>query len=227
MTKRSLISLVFIPFLALYTAFGALAADDEVKVYRYRKNDKMQIALTFDDGPHPIYTVKILDILQKYNIKATFFMVGENIKSYPDVAMQVKAAGHEIGNHTETHKSNLCEKDLLREIENCSEIIFNTLDRETNLLRPPEGLILDSTRRCCSKLEYSIILWNIDTRDWAHTSPEKIYENVVKNIDSGDIILMHDYIAKDSPTPKALEMILPKLIEMGYTFVTVSELINE
>lgn len=227
MSKRTLISLVFIPFLMLYTAVGVFAKSDEVKVYRYKKNDKMQIALTFDDGPHPVYTQKILDILEKYNVKATFFMVGENIKNYPDTAKEVRSAGHEIGNHTETHKSNLCEKDLFREIENCSKIIFNTLDYETNLLRPPEGLILESTRSCCSKLEYSIILWNIDTRDWAHTSPEKIYQNVMKNIDSGDIILMHDYIAKNSPTPAALEMIIPKLLEMGYTFVTVSELIGE
>jgi len=209
------------------STFGVLSEEnsDSVKVYRYKRNAKMQIALTFDDGPHPIYTEKILEILKKYNVRATFFMVGENIINYTDVALKVKEAGHEIGNHTQTHKSDLNEKMLMREITDCSETIFNKLDYETSIIRPPEGLITNSTLKCCGKLEYSIILWNVDTKDWAHTPADIIYRNVISNTDAGDIILMHDYISRKSPTPEALEMILPKLIAEGYEFVTVSELI--
>ncbi len=227
--KRSLTALILLSFLIVYTALGVRAdkSNNTVKVYRYKRNEKMQIALTFDDGPHPIYTEKILEILDKYNVKATFFMVGENILNYTDIAIKVKERGHEIGNHTQTHQSNLGEKRLMREIINCTEIIFNTLDYETSIIRPPEGLILDSTLECCSLLEYSIILWNIDTRDWAQTPAREIYKNVTENIDPGDIILMHDYISRRSPTPEALELIIPKLLSDGYNFVTVSELIGD
>lgn len=221
---------MIIPLIAFYmscTAFAAISDANTVKVYRYKKNSNNKIALTFDDGPHPVYTKRILDILEKYNIKATFFMVGENVLNYTDAAIAVKSAGHEIGNHTQSHKSKLGEKELMREIVNCDEILFNTLGCQTNLLRPPEGVVLDSTLRCCASLEYSIILWNIDTRDWAHTKPTAIYDNVMQNIDSGDIILMHDYIGKGSPTPEALELILPRLLKEGYKFVTVSELISD
>ena len=187
----------------------------------------MQIALTFDDGPHPIYTEKILNILKKYNIKATFFMIGENIIQYTDVAVRVKNEGHEIGNHTETHRNDLNEKGIMREILECSDVLLNVLDYETSIIRPPEGLLCSPMLECCSLLEYSILLWNVDTRDWALTPPYEIYQNVIENIDSGDIILMHDYISRRSPTREALELILPKLIEKGYSFVTISELIGD
>lgn len=204
------------------------AEDGYARVYRNKKNDNMEIALTFDDGPHPIYTDRILDILDKYDVKATFFMIGVNVCNYTDAAMRVKNSGHEIGNHTNTHKraGKLCKRELMREITDCSDILFNKLGYETKIIRPPEGSVIDPLLRCCGDLEYSVILWNIDTMDWAHHSAQNIYRDVMKNIDSGDIILMHDYIGKKSPTPEALELIIPALLEMGYKFVTVSELIG-
>lgn len=226
--KKCILTLFFVLLIFFRSNISALAESQSiVKVYRYKRNENMQIALTFDDGPHPIYTEKILDILEKYKIKATFFMVGENILYYTAAAIAVKEHGHEIGNHTKTHKSDLSETELMREIISCSEIIFNTLDCETTIIRPPKGLILKSTLKCCSMLEYSIILWNIDTRDWAQTPANEIYKNVTENIDPGDIILMHDYISRRSPTPEALELIIPELLSRGYKFVTVSELIGE
>ncbi len=204
------------------------SADTSAKVYRSKENSKMQIALTFDDGPHPIYTERILKILKKYGVKATFFMIGENITNYTETALKVKNEGHEIGNHTTSHPScsRICKHTLMKEIIDCSEIILNFLDYETSIFRPPEGILPNTLLECCSTLEYSIILWNIDTRDWAHTPAKMIAENVISNASAGDIILMHDYIGKGSPTPDALEIILPKLIEKGYEFVTVSELIS-
>lgn len=197
-------------------------------VYRYKQNQNKEIALTFDDGPHPIYTEIILDILKEYNIKATFFMIGENVLNYTDVALRVKSEGHEIGNHTVQHLTARCctEAELVSDMVNCAEIIYQKLGVKPCIVRPPEGAIVTSVLRICSKINCSVILWNVDTRDWAHTSPQNIYKNVIENTDSGDIILMHDYIGKNSPTPEALRMIIPRLIDDGYSFVTVSELIK-
>ena len=190
-------------------------------VYHQHENHEMKIALTFDDGPHPILTPKILDILAKYHVKATFFMVGENVKNYPDVVEQILIRGHEIGNHTYTH-DHINQK----EIEACEKIIYELTDYRTKLFRPPEGAINQTIKYISAGLGYDIILWNIDTRDWDHTSPSDISQNVIKKIDAGSIILMHDYISFNSPTPDALELMIPRLLEMGYQFVVVSELIG-
>ena len=197
--------------------------------FYYKRNSDKKIALTFDDGPHPRYTQKIIDILDKYNAKATFFIIGENIEYYGDVLLKIIENGHEIGNHTFSHENikNKTEDEIIAEIEACNSAIYDKCGLKTKLFRPPGGIMADI---CISKTDilsdYDIIYWSIDTLDWAHESPQKISENVIKNIKSGDIILMHDYIGQNSPTPEALEIMLPKLIAEGYEFITVSELIG-
>lgn len=188
----------------------------------------MEIALTFDDGPHPYYTEQILEILEKYNIKATFFFVGQNIENYPEAAGKVYAAGHEIGNHTYTHHrvKSMGRGELLRELNRCDDAIYQIEEYRTRLFRPPEGAYDDYVEEAAKAMDYSIILWSIDTRDWEHMPPEKILTNVTKNIKSGDIILMHDYIGKRSPTPEALNLLIPALLDKGYKFVTVSALVG-
>lgn len=196
--------------------------------YRRVDNMEMKIALTFDDGPHPYYTRQILEILKKYNIKATFFFVGQNIKNYPDAAEMVYESGHEIGNHTYTHHRvrSMENGELLTEMNRCDDAIFEINEYRTRLFRPPEGLFDDVVESAAENMDYSIILWSIDTRDWELHTPQRISEDVVNNIKSGDIILMHDYIGRKSPTPEALELFIPVLIQRGYKFVTVSELMN-
>ena len=198
------------------------------EVYYNNKNDQMKIALTFDDGPHPRYTPKILDILDKYGIKATFFVIGENAMYYSDALMQISERGHEIANHTYSHitfsKSNLGK--LKGEIERCETEIFKRTQCKTKLFRPPEGMMSQELRSIVGEMEYTVILWDLDTRDWAHTPPGEIAENITKNIRSGDVIQMNDFIGYNSPTPEALELFIPVLLERGYKFVTVSELIE-
>jgi peptidoglycan/xylan/chitin deacetylase (PgdA/CDA1 family) len=210
-----------------FTAVGALSDEDE-DIYRNNENDYMKIALTFDDGPHPRYTPRILDVLDEYNIKATFFVVGINAENYPDTIENVIKKGHEIGNHTFTHPqvSSLDPETLKDEVERCESTIYGLTDRKTKLFRPPEGMIDSDVKKVLGKLDYKVILWDIDTKDWAHTPPKKIAENVISNISSGDIILMHDYISYNSPTLEALELFIPVLLEKGYSFVVVSELIG-
>lgn len=197
-------------------------------IYYNHKNSDMKIALSFDDGPHPKLTPKILDILDKYDIKATFFVIGINARYYPEALKETVRRGHEIANHTFTHPSlsHTDENSLISEICQCQKEIYGLTGVSTSLFRPPEGFIKGSVETAVSALDYKVILWDIDTRDWAHTPSDAIYRNVVGNIKSGDIILMHDFIGHNSPTPEALEMFIPELLKRGYKFVTVGELIQ-
>lgn len=225
MKKLSNIICVFILISVLTVSVNAEKND---QVIYNSKNDEMKIALTFDDGPHPTQTLKILDILDKYNIKATFFAIGVNIDNYEESIKKVAARGHEIGNHTNTHPkiSNLSYNDLKNEFTTCKEKIEKTCNIKTKLMRPPEGSIGKNVTDIANELDCKVILWDIDTKDWAHTSPENICKNVISNIKSGDIILMHDYIGRNSPTAQAIELFIPKLIAKGFRFVTISELIE-
>ena len=209
-------------------AEAELETDGDEIVYHSRRNDRMEIALSFDDGPHPRLTPVILDILAEYGIKATFFMVGENVGYYPDAARAVAEAGHEIGNHTFSHRrfSRMSEGEMLDEIASCEKAISGVWDRPVHYVRPPEGQMNDTVRRVAGTLDYRIILWDVDTRDWAHTPPAEITRHILDTVQAGDIILMHDFIGHDSPTPAALRMVIPALMERGYSFVTVGELVE-
>ena len=202
------------------------ATEGEEIVYRSRHNDRMEIALSFDDGPHPRLTPVILDILAEYGIRATFFMVGENVGYYPDAARAVVEAGHEIGNHTFSHRrfGRMNEADMRREIVSCEEAIASLTESPVRFIRPPEGEMSDTVRQVAGSLNYRIVLWDVDTRDWAHTPPDAIARHILDTVQAGDIILMHDFIGYNSPTPEALRTVIPALLERGYRFVTVGEL---
>ena len=200
----------------------------EEMIYHSRPNDRMEIALSFDDGPHPRLTPLILSILEEYGIKATFFMVGENVGYYPAAARAVAEAGHEIGNHTFSHRKfdKLGEEELRCEIFSCEEAIGRVSNTPVRFIRPPEGQMSDSMRKVIGELDYRVILWDVDTRDWAHTSPESISRHILETVQAGDIILMHDFIGYNSPTPAALRLVIPALLERGFHFVTVGELVE-
>ncbi len=197
-------------------------------IYHGRPNDRMEIALSFDDGPHPRYTPMILEILREYGIKATFFMVGENVRYYTAAAEAVVAAGHEIENHTFTHRKirSMNESEFLREIKGCEDAILSVSEQRPQFIRPPEGTLTEAMRHVIEDLDYRIVLWDVDTRDWAHTPPDTIAQNILDTVRAGDIILMHDFIGHDSPTPEALRIVIPALLDRGYHFVTVGELVD-
>lgn len=206
----------------------AAAEDESSIVFHAHANEGGKIALTFDDGPHPHYTHEILGILAEYDVRATFFVVGENVEFYPHVLAEVQAAGHEIGNHTYDHH-RLGRVDMTRvtdEILRTEQAVFELCDSRTKLFRPPEGMMNDAVIAAARALDYRVILWNIDTRDWDHPTPEAIAEHILSQVKSGDIILMHDYIGHDSPTPAALRLVIPALLDEGYRFVGVSELLG-
>ena len=199
----------------------------QVQVYRSVNTDSKQIALTFDDGPHPTQTKRILDILDRYGVRATFFMIGVNVERYPEAAMEVIERGHEVGNHTYSHAhlQNMSEAVLSRELDRCEDALENLCEYRPHLFRPPEGVYNPFVEHCSEARDYSVILWSVDTKDWEHKNADEIVERTLSRIKSGDIILMHDYVAK-SKTPEALEILLPQLLALGYEPVTVGELLG-
>lgn len=187
-----------------------------------------RIALTFDDGPHPEYTAEILDILAEYGIHATFFVIGSNVDQYPELLERELSEGHEIGNHTQTHPlRNITRERLEEEISECEVTIGEWIDCRPRLFRPPGGIISQTVMALAQDHRYRVILWSIDTRDWSHPSVEQITATVLDEVGAGDIILMHDGIEHNSPTPAALRRLIPELLARGYRFVTVSELLGE
>lgn len=224
----------FYRLVAILLCASVLAFAFPIRVWAYEayhsaKNPSKKIALTFDDGPHPSQTKQILDILDRFGVHATFFMVGVNIEHYPEAAGEVVRRGHEVGNHTYSHAKigKMSELEVRRELDACEALLVDLLGYEPHLFRPPQGALSDAIESCSFEHDYRLILWSLDTRDWEVKNAERIANCVLSNIKGGDIVLMHDYIGTHSRTAQALEQILPVLIARGYEFVTVSELLDD
>ncbi len=197
-------------------------------VYSHAETDQKMIALTFDDGPHPRRTAEILDILAEYGVKATFFVIGKNAEAYPKTLLRVANEGHEIGNHTYSHMTakgaNMSK--FKSEIERTDKIIEDIIGVKPTLFRPPTGYCDSMTVQSVTELNHKIVVWTVDTMDWAHNNENNIVKTIRTRVKCGSIILMHDFIAGNSPTPNVLRRIIPELLEEGYSFVTVGELIS-
>lgn len=223
--KRSFAAL----FLLIMLFFMQNVAAKAQVIYRYASGgDRPRIALTFDDGPHPRYTPTILNILSQNGVKATFFVVGENAEYHPDLIERIAREGHELGNHTFDHcrVAKMDDEALKADILRCNETIAAITGTSPRLFRPPEGVCNDAVKAICTEADMTIVMWSVDTRDWAHTPIDEICQNVRQNTKNGSIILMHDFIGKNSPTPSALRRLLPMLRGLGYEFVTVSQLLS-
>ena len=192
-----------------------------------------KIALTFDDGPNEPYTSQILQILKDNNIKATFFLLGKNVEAFPDAARAIVAAGHAIGNHSYDHRQLLTKTStqVSQEILKTEKAIEDATGRKTTLFRPPYGdkntLTVHETR----KLGYVMVEWSVSAEDWRKPGPQKIVDNVMSHIRNGDIILMHDgdkwrHGSDRSQTVQALPVIIARLRQQGYAFVTVPDLLK-
>jgi peptidoglycan-N-acetylglucosamine deacetylase len=190
--------------------------------------DEKVIALTFDDGPHPQYTAQILDLLKQYEAKATFFVVGNKIKLYPDVLEQTAQAGHEIANHTYSHAYLNRMTNIHKELTSTEELIVEKTGRRSQLFRPPGGFYNDRLVSAVKDEGYTMVMWSwqLDTKDWDTPGVRRIVNSVLKNVKNGNIVLFHDYIEGPTQTIEALKVILPELKNKGYRMVTVSELLQ-
>lgn len=202
----------------------------KAKVYYHYQTIAPYLSITFDDGPNRIQTPKVLKILKKYNIKATFFVIGENVEYQKDVLRQVYKEGHEIGNHFYTHDNiNKLTKDQIREnIVSNNELIYKTIGVKPKLVRPPYGIVNENLKEVCGELNMSIIIWtdNKDSKDWALTKDSEIINNLTKKVKNGDIFLFHDSNKKFTNTLSAIDVIIPTLQKKGYKWVSVSTLLN-
>ena len=206
-----------------------LSRSANVAVYRKGSGEGKKIALTFDDGPSKRNTEEILAILGEYGVKATFFVIGENAEANPDRIRSIYNAGHEIGNHTYTHAyiSRIPASKLRSEIRRTEEVLTRITGQKPVVFRPPGGYYDDKSLAIVEEMGYRSVLWSLDTRDWSMPRSEKIVSKVTGETEGGDILLFHDLESKKLPTPAALRKIIPALLEDGYEFVTVSQLLTE
>ena len=183
--------------------------------------DDKVVALTFDDGPSK-YTSKILDVLDKYKASATFFLIGNKVDFYGDVLRRMLKEGSEIGNHSYDHKllTRLSKEEFQEEIDKTQKAIYDVTGFTPTLFRPTYG---GYTSVLKSYTDLKFVLWDVDSRDWQVKSKDKIMKNILPNVKSGSIILMHD---NHEYSLNALEDLIKELKGQGYKFVTVSELLE-
>lgn len=182
------------------------------------KTDKREIFLTFDDGPIPVVTPWVLEILKQYNAKATFFCVGDNVKKNSSVYDQVKAEGHKIGNHTMNHLNGWTNfnKTYFENIQKCNDLVHS------DLFRPPYGKI-KPTQINYLKKNYKIIMWDVLSKDYDEDQTGiECFERVKKNCKPGSIIVFHDSLKAEKRLRYALPKSLEFLTKEGYTFSTLS-----
>ncbi len=184
--------------------------------------DKIKrVAITFDDGPHPVYTPRLLDGLKERNVKAMFFLIGENIVGREHIVRRMAEEGHIIGNHTFHHVQLNClnEEVACQEITSTNELIESIINKPIEFIRPPFGAW--SSKKSCP-VELFTILWNIDPLDWKDQNADLIVQRVLSEVKDGSVILLHDVY--DTSVEAALR-IIDVLQAEGYEFVTADQFI--
>lgn len=195
--------------------------DETTGAYKQTNIDtsKPMVAITYDDGPSSV-TGKILDILEKNGAKATFFQIGNQVESYPEVEKRINSLGCELANHTWEHKwlSSLDVDGINYQLDHTSDTVESITGRRPKLMRPPGGFYNETVQ---AEADMPMIYWSVDTEDWKTRDAKKTISAVLDHVKDGDIVLMHDLYEQ---TAEASETIIPELIKRGYQLVTVSEL---
>ena len=188
------------------------------------ETEEKKIAVTFDAAWSAEDTDEIIEILKKHNAKATFFAVGDWVEKNPEAVKKLYNAGHEIGNHSDTHPSfsQINREEIKSEILNCNKKIEKITGVEPKLVRAPSGDYDNKSIEVTESLNMKMIQWDVDSLDWKKLSVDEMYGRVVSKTQKGSILLFHNGVEN---TPEALDKILEKLEKDGYKFVTVSELI--
>lgn len=183
------------------------------------------IAITFDDGPHPQNTPRLLDMLRARNIKATFYVIGKSVQEYPQVLRRTVAEGHEIGNHSQTHRlmSKLSDAEVRLEMSRCRDAVERAAGVQPRTMRPPYGGLLQRQRELVySEFGTPTILWSCDPLDWKRPGPSVVTSRILAGTGAGGIVLAHDL---HSQTVDAMPATLDGLLRRGFKFVTVSQLL--
>jgi len=190
-----------------------------------------QIALTYDDGPNDPHTLRLLEVLAKHNVKATFFMVGRFVRERPEIARAVAAAGHVIGNHTFTHPLLIFQSaaETRQQLLDCRAALTDAVGEHSNLFRPPFGGRRPATLRVVRDLGMQPVMWNVTGYDWDAPPASEIEKKVARQMRGGDVILLHDgghkgIGADRAQTVIATDNLIRRYKDQGYEFLTVEEM---
>ncbi len=202
---------------------GAAAAKRQLPIYCVQRDQKM-LSISFDAAWGNEDTQQLIDILGKYDIKATFFVVGEWVDKYPESVKALSDAGHEVMNHSNdhAHMSKLSRDEIIADVNTCNDKIEAVTGVRPTLIRPPYGEYDDNVVSAIRSMGMEPIQWDVDSLDWKDLSAAEITKRVTTKVQSGSIVLFHN-AAKH--TPEALPTILEDLLQQGYTFVPISQLI--
>lgn len=184
------------------------------------------IALTFDDGPTP-YTLEVLDLLQQYQAKATFFCIGQHLEQYPDIAKRILADGHTIGNHSYSHPNSmgfLSTAQVKEEIQKCDQVIEQILQIQTPFYRPPFGITNPHIAKALHQTKHRVIGWNNRSLDTVIQDENTIFNRIYKRIDRQTIVLLHD---TSNRSVQVLARLLKQLQQDNYKLVNLVEFLNE
>lgn len=190
------------------------------------QTDDPVVAITFDDGPHPDQTPRLLDMLAERGVKATFYLIGANVSEHPDVAGRALAEGHELGNHTWSHRflTTQRSRSISREVDSTHSTITDIAGSPPATIRPPYGAVTPSLAGWLDhQFGYETVLWSVDAADWEGPDHQTITERIVGATGNGSIVLCHDPLR---PTVDAMPETLDRLLDRGLRFVTVSELLS-
>jgi len=187
------------------------------------------IALTFDDGPHPQYTPQVLSVLKRYNITASFFWLGNCVHRFPEVAKTVSEQGHWIGLHGYEHDSFslLSPTQLKQSLEKTQVAIYNACNlspEQVRDVRPPNGFFTPQTLKLFQQWNYRPVMWSVVPEDWVHPGVNVVVNRVMKQVKNGSLIVLHDGYFGGKDVAETINILIPKLLQQGYEFVTVNSL---
>ena len=202
--------------------------------FKHGKRSEKRVSLTFDDGPHPKYTVEILKVLKSLGVKATFFLVGTNVRKHPVLSRKIAEEGHEIGAHSFWHRRMLflSRGEVESEIDFAFEVIGDITGRRIKLFRPPFGIHGYLLPKILKEKGAKLILWDVNSKDWKTKDSRRISAKTVGKVKGGSILLFHDGNFSDvnvdySHTVSALRNVIPALKDRGFWPVTISELLSK
>lgn len=204
-------------------AVSASASNRQLPIYCVQRDQKM-LSISFDAAWGNEDTQQLIDILGKYQIKATFFVVGEWVDKYPESVLALHEAGHEIMNHSNTHAhmSQLSREEIVADVEACNDKIEAITGVRPTLIRPPYGEYDNNVITAIRSIGMEPIQWDVDSLDWKELPANEICQRVVSRVGPGSIVLFHNAAIH---TPEALPGIIETLLQEGYTFVPISQLI--
>lgn len=252
MTREGLVILALLPcgynFSMLGLALSAVAAGTAIaagyqsmaptgqwygRTFTGLGRGSKQLALTYDDGPNDPHTLRLLEVLAKHEVRATFFLIGRYVEQRPDIVREVVKAGHVVGNHTFSHPLLIFKPaaQIRMELDTCARALRDAVGEHSNLFRPPFGGRRPAVFRIARQLRLEPIMWSVTGYDWNAPSAEHIEKKVTNRVCGGDVILLHDgghtgFGADRSHTVTATDRLIARYKSEGYKFVTVPEMMG-